>query len=223
MNPIEKILNIIAPEYCIECGLENYLLCPGCYNSIPKLGSICFVCQKATKAHQPCIKHTTKFSPNQVFCINKYEGAVKDYLLQYKFETKRAAAAEIARYMHDDLPIFNQDFIVTWVPTTGKRIRQNGYDHAYLITKNFAKLRKLRYQKLINRTSSQPLHNLNKADRLKAIKNYYAVDNPQRIKGSKILLIDDIATTGTTIAFVSKILKKAGAREIIGCVFAKTF
>lgn len=223
MNPIEKLLNIIAPEHCIECGQENFLLCPGCYYSIPKLGSICFVCQKATQLNQPCEAHNSKFAPNKVFCINKYETTIKDHLVKYKFETRRFGGAEIAKYMNEDLPFFDNDYVVSWVPTTAKRIRQNGYDHSFLIAKNFAKHRGLKYKKTIERVNSAPLHNLNKQDRIKAIKNYYQIIKQQKLIGKKILIIDDIATTGATINYASKILKKAGASEIIACVFAKTF
>jgi ComF family protein len=223
MNPIEKILNLIAPEYCLGCGQENYLLCPSCYNSLPKLGSICFVCQKATPNHEPCQTHKTKQSPEMVFCINKYEALIKEYVKQYKFETKRSAGIEIAKYINDDLPMFDKDYIVTWVPTTPNRIRHNGYDHSYLIAKNFAKLRGLTYRKLINKKIDTPLHNLKKQERINAIKDYYEKNKLAIEKNSKIILIDDIATTGTTINYVSKLLKKSGAQEVIACVFAKTF
>ena len=223
MNPIEKLLNVIAPEYCIECGKENYLFCPSCYNSNPKLGSICYICQKATSQNMPCAKHLTKNSPDKVYCLNKYEGNIKNYLTLYKFETKRSAGYEIAKYINDDLPIIPEDFLVTWVPTTQKRIRQNGYDHSYLIAKNFAKLRKLKYQKLIKRDASEPLHNLSKKDRLKLIGNYYHLENERQKIQSKVLLIDDIATTGATISYIAKMLRKNGAKEIIACVFAKTY
>lgn len=223
MNPFEKLLNVIAPEYCIECGQENYLFCPSCYNSISKLGSICYQCQKATHDNLPCSRHLSKYSPEKVFCLNKYDGSIKEYITQYKFETKRSAGYEIAKYMSDDLPMFEDEYLVTWVPTTQKRIRQNGYDHSCLIAKNFAKIRKLKYRKLINRDIEQPLHNLSKKDRFKSIENYYHIEPAVTNLNTKIILIDDIATTGATIKYISKILKKHGAKEIIACVFAKTY
>lgn len=223
MNIIDKFLNIIAPESCLGCGQEDALLCYGCYALNDELGSICFVCQKATTSHFPCDEHTGRYAPDAVFMLQKYDGLVKDYLKAYKFNYKRSAGFEIANFMNDYLPYFDDTVIVTWVPTAPIRMRVKGFDHSKLIAKELATKRSLRSMNLIARKKSTMLHLLDKKERTQEIKKIYAVNASTRIKGATFLLVDDIITTGATIAECSRQLKKAGAKQVFVVALAKTF
>ena len=223
MNIVDKLISIIAPENCISCGAEDALLCYECYSYLLELGSICFICQKATPGHSPCHKHQTKNGTDAVFMLQKYEGVIKDYLKSFKFEQKRSAASEIAKYMNDYLPYMNTKTLVTWIPTSPSRMRVKGFDHSRLIAKELARKRKLNYTELFTRNHETMLHLLTKEERQKNITSMYSARNSFVIKDKTILLVDDIITTGATVSECSKLLKKADAKEVMVVAFAKTF
>ena len=223
MNIVDKLISIIAPENCISCGAEDALLCYECYSYQPELGSICFICQKATPGHSPCHKHQTKNGPDAVFMLQKYEGVIKDYLKSFKFEQKRSAAVEIANYMNDYLPYLDTATLVTWVPTSPSRMRIKGFDHSRLIAKELARKKKLKYVELLSRHQDTMVHLLPKEERQKKIKTMYTAKNSSLVKDRQILLVDDIITTGSTVLECSRLLKKAGAKEVLVVAFAKTF
>ena len=155
--------------------------------------------------------------------LQKYEGVIKDYLKSFKFEQKRSAAIEIAKYMNDYLPYMNTKTLVTWVPTSPSRMRIKGFDHSRLIAKELARKRKLNYTELFTRNHETMLHLLTKEERQKNITSMYSARNSFVIKDKTILLVDDIITTGATVSECSKLLKKAGAKEVVVVAFAKTF
>ncbi|MDR0955979.1 MAG: hypothetical protein LBM73_02530, partial [Candidatus Nomurabacteria bacterium] len=107
-------------------------------------------------------------------------------------------------------------------PTIAPHIRQRGFDHTRLIAKNLAKLRHLKLNaKLLLRKTDSVQHNLTAAERQKQAALAFEINPRCALAPEKILLLDDIYTTGATMRAAARILKKAGAREIIAAVVAR--
>ncbi len=112
--------------------------------------------------------------------------------------------------------------VITWAPISDKRKGKRGYDQGEEIAVAVGKelgipviglLRKVRHTSAQARISD---HDARKAN----VTGVYAATEPERIKGKRILLIDDVITSGATLTECSKILKKAGAKSIVCGTFA---
>jgi len=116
------------------------------------------------------------------------------------------------------------DLIVP-VPLSKERFLERGYNQTMLLSKGISKLFDVKCCDILIRTkTTKPFHNLSKIQRRKEIKDTIKVKRryADNIKGKRILLIDDILTTGVTSNQCSMVLKKAGAKEVYVCVLAIT-
>ena len=114
--------------------------------------------------------------------------------------------------------------IIIPVPMYRKKEKRRGYNQTALIARKIAKAYKnLVYDgKSLQKIKDTKMQSsLDKTERRKNIKNAYKVINQQKIKDKKIILLDDIYTTGSTVNECSKVLKQSGAKEILVVTIAK--
>lgn len=113
--------------------------------------------------------------------------------------------------------------IIIPVPISRKRLKQRGYNQSYLIAKELAKMLNIelddRILKKIKNNSAQSV--LNKIEREHNVNNVYKLFNNKNIIGKRILLVDDIYTTGSTVNECSKILKMAKVERVDVLTLAK--
>lgn len=209
-----KILDYFYPPMCGICGkLDSNFLCKKC--------------EKILELHeeQNIIK-VENMNFEELIYIFKYEGIIRENLLKYKFEEKSYLYKTFVNFLLKNDKIFenmkNYDTIIP-VPISKKRNRQRGYNQSFLIAKEISKYTNL---KLINNCLFKTKNvieqsKLTKEEREQNIKNVYSLKNGDKIESKKILLIDDIYTTGSTVNECCRILKKANPKKIGVVVLAK--
>lgn len=206
------ITNILAPHYCCSCGRIGSILCVSCkYNIVEQPFESCILCQRlAPVAENLC--SDCKVSYTRAWAVGGRQDALKELINRYKFERARAAYSELTDLLHATLPTLPSDMCIVPVPTITSHIRRRGYDHMALIGKSFAQKRHLTYAPLLQRASKTVQRGSNKAMRLQQAKQAFYV--PQRCDGQRILLIDDVCTTGATLEYGARALLAAGAAEV---------
>ncbi len=219
MKKIKKVLNslidAIYPPKCIFCGQileKNTLICYNC-DSVIKRVNIDNFCLKCGIQKDFCECNHKIFRFNSIVCAFENSDSAKKVYYNYKFHRKqhyyKFFAKEICRCvtrMYND-KIF--DF-VCYVPSYNKF----GYNHSGYIAKEVAKILQIPFYKdlisCIKKTKKQ--HKSTIKERLLNVEGKYCVNFP--ISDKKILLIDDIKTTGATLDECSKELLFAGAEEV---------
>ena len=98
-----------------------------------------------------------------------------------------------------------------------------GYNQSELVAKEMAKQMEIKFEKgiLIKQRNTEVQSTLNKTQRIQNVKDAFLVTDFTKVKGKKIILVDDIYTTGSTVNECSKLLKQAGAKEICVVTIAK--
>ena len=152
----------------------------------------------------------------------RYEGAVRDSLLRFKFRGAQSAAEGygmlVARCAAE---YFSGEFdLVTYVPVSAKRKRERGYDQAYLIAREAARLWGTKPVTLLRKLRDNPAQSgLDAAARRGNVAGVYEAAETALIRGARVLLIDDILTTGSTLSECVRVLKAAGAERVVcACV-----
>ena len=152
-----------------------------------------------------------------------YEGAVRDSLLRYKFRGVAAYGAVYADFLAKciDESQFSCD-IITWVPLSRRRLRKRGYDQARILAEETAKLLNLPCEKLLEkRVDTKPQSGMRDAEsRRKNAKGIYVCCAPSKTSGRRVLLIDDIVTTGATLSECAAALKQAGCGAVVAAAAA---
>ena len=146
-----------------------------------------------------------------------YEGQVRASLHRYKFGGARHYAASygqlLALRIQMDLP---RPDVITWVPVSAKRRRQRGYDQVELLARAVAGELEIPAEKLLDKfRDNQPNSELRtQPERRANVLGVYKAIEPERLAGKRVLLLDDIVTTGATASECARVLVTTGAEEI---------
>ena len=213
----EKISNLLYPPVCGICG------------KIAQKG-ICIKCNVELKkqAEENILQKEEIEEKNfeELMYIFKYEGQVRKLILDYKFNEKSYMYKTFVNFLLNDKKIFENikkyDKIIP-VPISKKRYKERGYNQSLLIANEISKQTNLELVNncLIKTKNIIEQSKLNKEDRQQNIQGVYSIQNEEIITNKKVLLIDDIYTTGSTVNECSKILQQARPEKIGVLVLAK--
>jgi len=239
MNKLKTILKnikqVFFPATCLYCQkIISYegLFCSSCFLKLKLISPIkCKICslpfakQEKFDTEAICINCLNK-KPffDETHTIYIYNYIIGQAILDLKFKDKTYIAYKIANFIKINFNnvIAESDFIVS-VPMHYKKLQLRGFNHANLIARNIDK-KKYFINLLIRKKNNPPQLGLRRNKRKANLRKTFMV-NPKyidKIKNKKILLIDDVMTTGSTLNYCSKVLKKAGVKKISVIVFAKT-
>ena len=208
----------IYPRVCGICGkLNRESLCKKCEIDLKKQEDANII----TEGEEIEEKYF-----NELMYLFKYEGQIRKLILDYKFNEKSFLYLTFVNFLTKNEKIFENikkfDIIIP-VPISKKRLKERGYNQSLLIAKEIAKKSNL---ELVNNCLFKTKNiieqsKLNKEERENNIKDVYELKNDQLLENKKILIFDDIYTTGSTVNECSKILRKANSTEIGILVLAK--
>lgn len=220
MSMIESIVKIFAPYPCLSCGAEGNLLCRDCCEMLPMHPEICWSCRGLSLGFRTCPACRRRSPLKNVFIAGMYEGALRDAIHALKFGRATSGAEDLGRLLIDRLPRRSIDLVVPIPAATGRQ-RRRGYNPASLIAQFVARERRIRFDEALGRLGQQRQVGAKREQRLTQLEGLYYVTSP-RVRGARILLIDDVMTTGATLAEAARTLKAAGARSIEAAVLARS-
>ncbi len=221
MTVFERLITLFTPDECMICDAEGLILCEACRASeILPLGSSCYRCGALTRDFSTC-KSCLRHSPlARVWVASVYEEASRRIIHELKFEARRGAITSVAEQMLRCLPLLD-GHIITFLPTASDHLRSRGFDQTKLIARYIGQRCNLPVYPLLYRNLKSHQVGASRSERINQIKNAFSSRSEHLIRGSKILLVDDVMTTGASMEEAARQLRKAGAREVSGVVFAR--
>lgn len=240
MNLFSLILNSILPPRCIKCGKilsEKNGLCADCFKQITFISEpYCQCCGKPLPPdlhNRPatgmicgqCLKEKRRMFKLQRAAFI-YDDKAKDLIVDFKFRDKTISAETLANMMFragHDIWAENPDILMP-VPMHRLRLLKRKYNQAALLTKKLSEITQISadYTALVRTENTIPQVLLSGSARRNNLKHAFRVNNPQAVFGKKIVLVDDVKTTGSTLRECAKVLRKAGAAEIFAITAAQT-
>jgi len=159
-------------------------------------------------------------APDDVVVAAPFSGRVRDVLLGFKYRNRRAVAGHLAGLLVNRLVAAGRPVdIVTWAPTSRRRRRERGFDQAELVARHVARQLGVPARRLLERTDADgPQTGRDRRARLHA-PMFRAHPHVPR---ARILLIDDVVTTGATLRAATAELEQAGAIGVVAAAFAAT-
>ena len=208
-------LNIFFPKFCLNCQKEGDYLCPDCQAllEISREHQI-FFNQDLDDLYWAC--NYNNFLIKKLIKRFKYEPFLKD--LSQTLTSLIMAHLQLI----DHKPDFS-NFNIIPVPLHKKRLKWRGFNQAEELAQEIALFLNtpLILNNLIRLKNNPSQINLSARTRKENVKDVFSCQNSKEIKNQKILLVDDIYTTGSTMIECAKILKENGAKEVIGMVVAR--
>ena len=209
---LRRLLGIFFPPRCVLCrkvlkdGEEA--LCADCGTAVP------FYSRRKSKPH-----FLDSFA-----AVWYYEDSVRSSLLRFKFYGARGNGEAYGRLLADRLleDTTGQYDLLVWVPVSRLRRLRRGYDQSALIARSLSRelgLKKTGVLKKIRHT--RPQSGIKGFEDRKAnVRGAYRVTAPEQVAGKRILLVDDILTTGATMEECGRVLRRAGAADVMGGTLA---
>ena len=202
----KSILEIIYPieNYCIICNENEYK-------------GICDICKSKITRIKNC--------DEDIISYGYYGGVIKDLILKFKYKNNFTAGDILSQFLEEYIleNIDYKQFIITYIPMTKKAKRKRGFNQCEYIAKKIADSLDIRCEKmLIKVKNTQEQKRLRKDERKQNISGSFDIVKNINLENKKIILIDDVTTTGFTIKEAYNVLKKYGAKEIKLLTLAKS-
>lgn len=176
----------------------------------------CGVCRRLAK--NPKATDRDAFAFKQARSFGSYESTLRALIQRFKYDGFRPLARPLGRFLLEGVEqLSEQQFdLVVAVPLHRKRLRQRGFNQAGLLAVEVARLRNipLGTKDCMRVRDTPPQTGLRAAERRRNVSGAFEVPQPERVKERRVLLIDDVLTTGATASACAEALRKAGARGV---------
>ena len=209
MSFLESLASLLFPPRCAFCGK-------------PGVHGVCSECEKAL----PYCKTPLHERAGIGACLAplKYEGIVREALLNYKFNAGQSRCTGFGDVLAQAAAAHfgGEVDLVTYVPVSKKRKQERGYDQSYLLARETCRHWSVAPETLLQKTKDNVAQSSlsSREERQKNVVGAYVAVNEDKIKGQRILLIDDILTTGATLREAARVLREAGAEKVICATLA---
>jgi ComF family protein len=180
--------------------------------------SRCVGCHAITADYKTCKSCSSWLKVSSVYVSTVYEGIYEDLIKSFKFDCKRQAAEPIAQIMNGLIVGLKSGYVLCPAPS---RIRHRGFDHTKLIAKYLAGLTGLELNTNLKRKTNMRQLGSSRTKRLQQMEQEFYTSGVSSFKDKKVLLVDDVVTTGATLSGATKTLKDAGATKVDAVVFAQ--
>lgn len=195
------LLDFLIPAACAGCGATGGVLCHRCTASI---------------ATRDAFVIGSRGSIPPTLALGPYDGALRTSILALKFRGARGVGTLLGKWIAER--IFWPLELVVSVPLHAQRLRERGYNQAALIARAVAAAIRVRYldDAIARRRSTVPQSSLGLAERRENVEGAFGACNRiGAVCGRRVLIVDDVVTTGATVAACASVLRAAGAR----CVY----
>lgn len=226
--------NLFLPAFCRKCGVrilteENIYFCTDCWSTIEIAGEP--KCPRCGKPHSVRVGFddiynfvcsecaSQKLWVRNTYAAGIHAGVLRDAIHLLKFGRKRLIAQPLGQLLHDraipDIDVKSYDFL-TAVPLHRNRRRERGYNQSELIAEHVCgSLPDAKCEPLLRRVKDTPnFSRLGANERREWIKKAFRALPEAEVKKKRILLIDDVVTTGATTNECARVLRRAGAERV---------
>ena len=214
-GPLGFVLDLLFPPKCVFCGkvldTGETGLCRRCQRELPWLtgGEAELTGEFFSLCAAPL----------------RYQDKVRDSIRRYKFMGRRGYykvyGRLVAQCVHDHLA--GKYDLITWVPLSEKRKKERGYDQAFLLASAAAlELGDVAVETLRKARNTDPQSGLEEESARRAnVLGAYTVVDPELVAGKRVLLIDDVVTTGSTFSECARTLRTVGAADVVCAALAR--
>lgn len=238
MRLLRHILDFILPSACSYCrspvgdsGIPFF--CSSCWNDFaPLYGAVCPRCGRPFESPEALSSSpghecgACRLNPplfDQALSIGYFEGPLREAIHQFKYRPCRSLGRPLGEWMAEKVRLLAGIDVVMPVPLHAKRLRQRGFNQALLLAHRMSETHHipLSHDNLFRSRQTKPQVGLTGEERIRNVAGAFALRRPAEIAARKIVLVDDVFTTGATMNECALVLKDAGAAQVIACTLAR--
>lgn len=211
-----SLLNFIFFPVCAGCAKPGEPICPQCLDALEAAQLKCHKCDRKNPYGIYCVKCSNKYTPGRVLALYHFSGTIKELIHSFKYEDEKELAVIFAQKLTNHIcKTQYSGFTLVPIPISSKRKRFRGYNQSELLALEISKLTELNFCDILQKSDKHSQVQAGTRDERKSnVRGTFFIKDKAKIP-TKILLIDDVVTTGATVEEATKVLKKAGAKEVI--------
>ena len=217
------ILDILFPHKCV-CGKWDTLLCDRCYQLITfKSTQVCPICRKISELGTVCQNCRRKTGLTGVMVFGEHSGILKMLIWNYKYGLIKDLSIPLAELLMRKFGNFlkRKNFLISYVPISKKRLNWRGFNQSELMAKRIATNLNLPTEPLFQRIGGKPQVGLSREKRLNNLRGRIRLRQGATLPHKKIVIVDDVYTSGATLEECARILRENGCREVYGLVLTR--
>lgn len=236
---VRRALRFFLPIHCSNCAslltddpIPHF--CAGCWSTIALMPDArCSRCDRPfpssiattySPSHvcQPCAERPPSYT--KAWTLYPYTSLLQQAIRLFKYQGKVSLAAPLAALMIARLPSLDSIDLIMPVPLHSAKLRQREFNQSLLLADDIGHHLDIpvAYTNLIRVIPTPAQTTLSRKSRLKNLRRAFAVQYPQAVARRRILLIDDVFTTGTTVNECAKTLRKAGSGDVFVMTLGRT-
>ena len=228
---LDKLLDVLFPRRCVGCGHRPWPFCTGCAARVALLTTP--GCRRCGRPLEDWIGLCGDCPPAVIdWCRSAflYEGPVRSALMRLKFSGLSQVAEAFAPSMVEALARAppagratgqDESFLLTWVPLAARRRRERGYDQAEVLALAVRAMTGWPARALLRRAvETAPQARRAGLERRRALRGAFVAVGP--VEAARVVLVDDVLTSGATAAECATVLRGAGAAEVIVLTAARS-
>lgn len=210
-------------HFCSDCWSSISLMpdarCSRCDRPFPSSAATTY---SPTHVCQPCAERPPSYT--KAWTLYPYTPPLQDAIRLFKYQGKASLAAPLAELMIARLPPLDSIDVIIPVPLHHERLRQREFNQSLLLADHIGRCLNtpVAYTNLIRTAPTPAQTTLSRKSRLKNLRRAFAVRRSDRIVNRRILLIDDVFTTGTTVNECAKTLRRAGSADVFVLTLGRT-
>lgn len=226
----KSLVNLLFPLHCASCKspldpMDDAGVCEVCKRSIRRTPKpYCRSCGRTTDSAKDLCPDCARMHPyfDKAYSACLYEGVLKELVQQFKYRNKISLGASLAGLMIDFVNE-NRDVcdgidIITFVPLERSRLRERTFNQSKVLAFNLARAFGIPLtDTLVKSKSTSRQNELPREKRLVNLKGAFQVKDGPDFEGKRILLVDDVMTTGATLSECAKVLSERGA-ALVRCL-----
>lgn len=223
-----KIADWVYPPTCASCGLLGYRFCPECLSKVNPINfDYCIYCgDKKIENQNLCGNcENQKFAYKDSASWAEYEGSIREAIHDLKYHNNLGLGDFFSPYLIQLIEKKNWHFdLVVPVPLSKGRMKQRGFNQAALVAKPISRYFRVPFSgSALIRTKETPSQiDLSAHERITNLRDAF-FGNTAKLKGKKVVIVDDIITTGSTMKYCSQSLLDSGASEVYAISIARAF
>lgn len=202
--------------------------CPFCDSIVKRRNGACKACEEKLipLSVDANIALDTRVFLSHARSLFAYEGPAMDLVRSLKYSARLDLIGYCTRCMREAMDGLGEQDSIVAVPVDGGRVVKRGHDHCALIARRLARMSGIPFLRntLVRVRSVPPQVGLPREERERNVRGAFGVDRRRadRIDGGRILVVDDVLTTGATLNDCARALTRAGAREVCALTLART-
>ncbi len=240
VSAAESLFSVLFPSDCRLCespltAISALPVCRPCLERVvPLSGTLCAFCgEKLISVYleaDPRCGLCRRVPPpfQKAVAYGAYEGSLRDLIHLLKYQHVKPVAPLLARFLQQSLaetPLPAETLVLA-VPLAKTKRRDRGFNQAEEIARAFVRRQRsngieLNTSSLVRIRDTASQTGLTRHQRRLNLRGAFAVTQPQRIRGRSILLVDDVMTTGTTASECTRVLLRAGAKQVFVATVAR--